>query len=682
MPFNQDFNAAKFLYYNPELAAFSNVLTNADAIAWALSNDTNGMASNDDGIPVNFDSLTFVSDYKSTLDASILNQTIKTAMLAEGFSSQQLNVRGKYVSTIYQDARLVAENEFRFNFLPAPPEQTFSISNSNLNVGDQIKLLHVNTGIYEYAFVTTIVDPNTFGASNPRKEFTNVGDVYTVVGIRVWDLERLARINFLRGMSPPPSVPPADAFAQLDTSFNPELYRLLYPDASRMNDLETYIDYVNRKDNNDFRIGRAGDIPVGSNDFKSEFNYVNVDYRLTLDEVCAMQWGDKYVYGISTDSVTRSAQVSLINDKLITERAIKQYVDRSFDEVAVFNDITVNGTTTLNGPVFINNSLNINDLNISGNLVVRDDLEVNGSTILEDLEVRGTSILHGGTRILDNGIESNYIESCELSNVYIKNAIHSDGSLFKTEVYLESNLYFNDSLIGPRIGIGPALEVVYNSNVDGLYDAALKNVIVKGSLDVGSNLPEGSLALSVHGFIHADNLNFISDKRLKEVYSTYSTDTDNSGIIIDALTPVIYAYKNNLEARKIGFIADEVEKVLPEAVIKMSTYEMRVDIPGRVVDCMAMCIVLESTYSHGFCAGDALHIAECGWVEIHKVWGGNTYTLLLRGCTKLNWCSNRTVFKIDAVNLKNVKTLDYPVMVAALWAAVKDLRKCLLERSA
>lgn len=656
---DENFNVAKFLYYNPELTASSNIVNNTQAYEWAHSNDTADMVWNDDSILATFNSEAFLLDYKRNVNASGLNRTIQNAMLAEGFTQSALNQRAKYMATIYQDALLESTNVFRFNHFPVAPEDKFYVTMSNLGVGDHVKLMNTTTKVFEYAIVAEIVDNERIRLSNARKTYDGIGDIYRIVGIRLYDYVRLAKINYLRGLDPAPDVPNPDALGFVDPAFNPELYRLLYPDAGELSDIKAYYDYINRRDNNEKRIGRVTDFSVDSNVIDPDFDYVNINYRLTIAPTGGLRWGDRYVYGISDDNVTRASLLNQSQDQLITEYAIKKYIDRSYEELATFNDMIVNGDAQFNGLVDITGPLQVKDLYVDGIFHARSD-----ATVFGNLTVAGVTSLHGGTHIYG------YQASNSVQNVDITDATHMGTSHFKTDVFMDSNLYVAGYSLGPRIGIGPAVPVDYTATPTGLYDATLKNANVRQVLDVGADLPVGEIALKVNGFVQADNIAYVSDARLKNVHGLISGKTALAAI--EALAPISFTYKDESSAsggggvEKLGFLADDVERVVPEAVSKIARYEITVSLGARIAS--ETMLVLEGDEVLELRTGDEVKIEGQGWATVASCVG---QTVVLSSYVEAVHIGS--VVKIIKLKMKDVKSIDYPNLVAVMWSALREL---------
>lgn len=645
------FNVAKFLYYNPELTAYSNITTNTQAYEWAYSNDITNMIWDDSSIPTDFNSEAFILDYKKHLNASRLNGVIRNAMIIEGFTPTMLTQRAKYIATIYQDVLLESSNVFKFNHFPATSNDQFFINNRNLSIGDHVKLMHNVTKIFEYAVVADVIDSERMALSNAKKIYNNIGDYYLIVGIRLNDYVRLAKINYLRGLDPPPNVPSIDALGFVDPTFNPDLYRLLYPDAKSMSDIKSYYDYLSRRDNNDKRIGRVQDIPLDSNVFTPAFDYLSVNYRLTIAEYGALRWGNNYVYGVSEDNVTKSRLLNPSQDQFITEYAIKKYIDRSYEEVAIFNDVVVNGSAIFEGATIFNGPLTVNDLFVDGIFHARSDAAVFGN-----FNVDGMSTLSGGTQIVG---ESNYLE-----NVIISNATHTNLSHFIPDVYMNSNLYVSGFTLGPRIGIGPTVPFEYSTESNGYYDTKMRNAEVLETLTVGESLAENTLALRVYGFVLADNVNNVSDLRLKNIDGY--VDGADALAAINALEPIFFSYKDASSTQKCGLLADQVAELLPYAVTKLSKYETLVNFTALVGSEEN---TLEFQNAQGYKAGDELHIAGFGWVKIATTQPNTTIVKLANYITG----QRGREITIDKLQLRDVKTIDYPSIIATMCSAIKHL---------
>ncbi len=434
---------ARLLYYNPELTAVSNLVTPRDVKLFFESNNVNSndYIHEDDALPPDFDAALFLTDYKAFADVSALNQLITTAMLKEGFDEAQLKSRATFIQNIFADAivdHVVESNntaQIKFNYLAGSASNTTTIelSESNVNSGDIVLLKRkFAAAIPQVAAVLSVSGSDELALSNlsPNIGLGDVGTQYIVLGIKVVDVERIGKINYLRALAPPPLVPPPHSINVPDPTFNAPLYRLLYPESASLSDTESYQEYVSFRDNNVTRIGRSTDIVT--NAAQSTTDYVDVAYRLTMGDLGAIAWRDKIVYAISQDDLQRSAAVSKSRDSLITEWAIKKYIDRSFDEVAVFNDLTVRGSTLLQGRVDVTGDV-LNASNIAAQRVsVSDTFASCNNTLLN-----GETFIAGRMVIPASVVASNTVH-------FLSNVIFDGQALFNGDFVCEGDAFFRN----------------------------------------------------------------------------------------------------------------------------------------------------------------------------------------------------------------------------------------------
>ncbi len=96
-------NFVDYLYYNPELQAFSNVVTIENAIAYLNTNpNASNLIPNVNVLPSIIDAASILSVNRDTLPTSYLNYVIRTAMLNEGISETEIFSKAKYISSIRQ----------------------------------------------------------------------------------------------------------------------------------------------------------------------------------------------------------------------------------------------------------------------------------------------------------------------------------------------------------------------------------------------------------------------------------------------------------------------------------------------------------------------------------------------------------------------------------------------------
>jgi hypothetical protein len=235
------------LYLNPELPADYGVRTVEQVIA-SFDAFPQGLVQSAPALPKGFDPRVYLA---SLDDVSGLNATIRHAMLKEGLDEAAVRRRGVFVGTIMKSVELTGVNTFRVS--PLSSTDTFALSDSNLRIGDEVKMMR-HHGDAMYGIVTAVA-PSSFTLSNHAHPFVTPGNGYTLFGIRIADPERQARVAYTRrGI-----VDAADVVPNPD--FDPRMYQVIYPDTRGFSAPDTYIDYRTRwKRNDDYRVVVGRDI--------------------------------------------------------------------------------------------------------------------------------------------------------------------------------------------------------------------------------------------------------------------------------------------------------------------------------------------------------------------------------------------------------------------------------------
>jgi hypothetical protein len=337
---NQTFKPGDFMYLNPEVVVSAGLCNIWLTKTWAASNSLSNYFYDLNLIPNQFDANVFVcSSETSTLNLSPLNQSVYQAMLVEGMGSNDILRRASCPSTIMKNLMYLGNGIFDGG------SAWTGISSNVIRVGDVVQL----RGIGNVSAQVISLGGSQVELSNIRNtRFGAVGSKYVVIGIELFDVQRIAVINYLR-LSTVSNSPIINYYQ--DTQFNPDLYRLLYSDSRNLSDRDAYLQYVALGSNNIRRIAKADDIPA-CNETISYTENISVAQELNLTApTSSFHFKNTIVYGISQDDLSTAQLLypSQAYPKLITEYAIKTYIDRPYLTTATFSNADFYGTATFYG---------------------------------------------------------------------------------------------------------------------------------------------------------------------------------------------------------------------------------------------------------------------------------------------------------------------------------------------
>lgn len=312
MPPPPGFNAAAFLYLNPEVAAAVSgpeavvAAWDANAAAWGA------LPAALPPLPAGFEPRVFLA---TCPDVSGLNAAVRAAVAREtGLTAAQVDAQAPFVATLGSaPVRLVAPGAFELATAPG----ALALSDSNLRVGDRLRLLRPRLGHVD-GTVVAVAPPSGFALSNPLSALADPGP-YAAFGIRVADpvrqaLAALARSNALIAW---PAAPASfDAFssnapAAVDGGYEPDTYRTLYPDARAMSYEDAYLDHVGRWTRGEqFRATKGDDL---------------VSRRAPLVSFCNLAIGDTLGIGMpNPDFAATGARLAVAGDVFTTGTVITQ----------------------------------------------------------------------------------------------------------------------------------------------------------------------------------------------------------------------------------------------------------------------------------------------------------------------------------------------------------------------
>jgi len=183
----------------------------------------------------------------------------------------------------------------------------------------------------------------------------------------------------------------------------------------------------------------------------------------------------------------------------------------------------------------------------SGNATIPNGFTSNNTTVETIIgSGAGNIYLHSGTVY----VETNAENKDNGTGAHFKTAgdIHAN-SYITAGTYLTTGSY---ATIGTYANVGTNLAVGTNTYTNFLYTNEIRNRTSPGSTDT---VIYGTLYGQVH---------IISDKKLKNIEGFANTGLKE----INKLDVYRYKYKNDPETQRIGLIAQDVEKVIPNAVQK------------------------------------------------------------------------------------------------------------------
>jgi predicted acyltransferase (DUF342 family) len=218
----------------------------------------------------------------------------------------------------------------------------------------------------------------------------------------------------------------------------------------------------------------------------------------------------------------------------------------------VKNDASFNNNVEISGNLIVNSDTSFNNnVEISGNLIVNSDVEISGNLIVNsdtsfnnNVEISGNLIVNSDVEILGNLVVN--------SDTSFNNNVEISGNLIvNSDVEILGNLVVNS-------------DASFNSNVDISGDLnVLSRLDVLGDASFNSNV-------DISGTLIVDTTTYPSDFRLK----TNIEDIDNGLEKVNSLRGVSYNFINRPDKRRLGFIAQEVEEILPELVINRNDYKL------------------------------------------------------------------------------------------------------------
>lgn len=545
-----DFEPSTFLYLNPELPASSNVLTVEDAVArypaefdhlpYRPPVDTDGAVSGPERATL------YISDNRGRIDTSALNRVILQASAARGGEdgSEDVARHGIYVPNLHAEVQRTAPDTFEV----VPGEDAPLLSSSNMTPGDSLEIFKDHRQQALYVTVAEVLDERRFRIEHAADADTFLPGIlqdgtFTLLGIRVLDPERIALINHtrirLRGEQ---DVLPDLADLR---AFNPELYELLYADARFLTPAEAFLNARNAvKDETAApRITRADDI----------MNIHQTDVPFTVNALLTLN-GGLQVNGVTMCNITTDS-VSSYRDtepgSLIDARAIKEFVERPYETRADFRDVRVADNLFVGGP---ESDVTDNNLHVDREgCRVRSDLTVGSNVVCA--AGHGNAFFAGHYLAVGGGVAPGpeFASTAEASSpptdVFLASA-HVADALSVGGQWVMQNERLQDGRDALSLRHAAAASPLLTATAGGAASGDRPRLQVDGDLRASGTIASVSDARSKR------DVRPIRDA-LAKVLRLRGCTFARAGAPAEAHT-----------GRGTGLLAQDVERVLPEAVVR------------------------------------------------------------------------------------------------------------------
>ena len=496
------FNPALFLYLQPDIQTRENITTVEQAVQYyedkkddpAFESERETWLWSLQLIPESFDPSTYIVTNRLSLNVSEMEHFIRQAMVLDGLTNEEIETQSTFVVSVGKIAVLTADNTFTFD----AEDNEIEITPRLFNVDDTLRIKSKNGGVTHTVKVAQITDEKTFivsalGSSSISLTYLdNEPQEFEIIGINVADVERLAKINYVRHWIKN-GEPPEDVSLR-DIAFNPEFYRLLYPQTSSLNDEEAFVHYQKRKREDEYVIGSKQDLIhiILNNNTDGIRNHILFD-RMTITDRLDLAFStdkqtgffrfiDKDIYYVTSDSERTSDNLSTTFEGFITERAIKKYVENlsrnpEFENITVltnatFCNTTFEGNVNLKGKsnVIKNVSLenaDLRNITLSGSQAVvstaplrfENEAVFNENVTFAQPLLLNNPLLTSNTVTFYDTVEAKGNMRFTGDPVFEKNALFSGQTIFDGPVEISCNIHVTGTLVVD------ALDTQFNEDV-------------------------------------------------------------------------------------------------------------------------------------------------------------------------------------------------------------------------
>jgi hypothetical protein len=430
-----------FLYLNPTGIVGTTKLITSQEIMQLWNTDSNafdGLPTNYDYLPELFNTKLFAIDHRDTIEFSRINKEIINSISYATTSDPY------FFPNIYKQitCKSISSNGCVFSY-----DSTFGLVPGDI-------ILIIGSKNFEIYTDVVSISATEFETSTT---FVAINEVVILSGIKISDIDRLSRIAYYNYQL-------SNVIPYTPKNFNYKLYNLLY--GFNFTTFEDAYIHAVINDNNSggaqiysaddiVNINSGGNVTVTQNVINT-YQPNNIFEDITVNGIITFKdYGITYI----TTDFDRSLDIISADDVgLITEYAIKRYIDNMLYPKAVFADIEANSLTvqTLYLDKFVN------DITFQGSITVASN--VSTENIISDTSSSSRYGI-GSTNNMPNDGPSFPDVSLNSLNViggiYSANTCQIDGEMLNSR-----DIKCKQCIYGSKIGIGQVYFDTSNNNIN------------------------------------------------------------------------------------------------------------------------------------------------------------------------------------------------------------------------
>jgi hypothetical protein len=359
----EEFNPITFMYLNPEVVCEPE---NAYDVykSMIIQRHSNFRLHYDvSTVPPDFDAHLYIVGCKSVIDISLINKCIR-----ESGDDQGADI----LPTLKYHAHVCSGGDTDTpSVVTLALDETSHISNKNLSVGDEVRIdrydaktrFLTRTCILSVSYVnydSLHIGVTTDNINALRSFFHASGQEfsYELYGHRLYNPRRLAIINYVRGARNLSSTSSSSTSSLAGTDFNPDLYRLLYPDARGMTNVEAYEHYMAAHAGGDVRICTVKHMPQDETYIQDTMGWASNIARSAMN---GSRWASNMMTDMRQNVTTLQSQSRSNADNIVwSEQRVLDHIHNTCirvpqdtrtmtfpSHVCVSSNMTVHGSATI-----------------------------------------------------------------------------------------------------------------------------------------------------------------------------------------------------------------------------------------------------------------------------------------------------------------------------------------------